>query len=217
MALISGGRINIWNVVKKQFEVVHPETETARITDFADGIVQKLALTSTMTAVTALQTDSWFGKLLKMVLTASGVRYNIAQNGYVCFGSFFGGLIIQWGVNRYGIVTLPVSCQSINRIVSAHSGINFMDAKVRETNPLIKFTLDVGGNTGDYEDAQWVNALASDANVGHDFTLPLSCSVYAYSVCHKGTSPGAVGIENGKAYDVGWTNAPVWIIAIGSM
>ena len=63
MALISGGRINIWNVVKKQFEVVHPETETARITDFADGIVQKLALTSTMTAVTALQTDSWFGRL----------------------------------------------------------------------------------------------------------------------------------------------------------
>ena len=62
----------------------------------------------------------------------------------------------QWGVNRYGIVTLPVSCQSINRIVSAHSGIKFMDVKVRETNPLIKFTLDVGGNTGDYEDAQWI-------------------------------------------------------------
>lgn len=157
MAIIKNGRINIWNAVKKQFEVMHPETETARITDFADGIVQKLALTSAMTAVTALQTDSWFGKLLKMALTASGVRYNIAQNGYVCFGSFFGGLIVQW-----------------------------------------------------------VNALASDANVGHDFTLPLSCSVYAYSICHKGTTPGATGIENGKAFDAGWTNTPVWIIAIGS-
>lgn len=98
MAIIKNGRINIWNAVKKQFEVVHPETETARITDFADGIVQKLALTSAMTAVTALQTDSWFGKLLKMALTASGVKYNIAQNGYIRFGEFFGGLIIQWGM-----------------------------------------------------------------------------------------------------------------------
>ena len=64
---------------------------------------------------------------------------------------------------------------------------------------------------------QWVSALASDRNVGHAFTLPLSCSVYAYSICHKGSSPGAVGIEDGKAYDVGWNNTYVWIIAIGSM
>lgn len=66
------------------------------------------------------------------------------------------------------------------------------------------------------ESKQWVYALASDMDVGHDFTLPLSCSVYAYSICHKGSSPGAVGIEGGKAYDAGWTNTPVWIIAIGS-
>lgn len=62
----------------------------------------------------------------------------------------------QWGVNVHGIITLPVSCQLINIIVPAHSGINFIDAKVRETNPLIKFTLDVGQNTGKYEDAQWI-------------------------------------------------------------
>ena len=96
MAIISGGRINIWNAVKKQFETVHPETEVARITDFADGIVQKLALTSAMAAITELQKDSWFGKLLKMALTASGVKYSIAENGYVCLGDLFGGLIIQW-------------------------------------------------------------------------------------------------------------------------
>lgn len=121
MAIIKNGRINIWNAVKKQFETVHPETETARITDFADGIVQKLALTSAMTAVTALQTDSWFGKLLKMALTASGVRYNIAQNGYVCFGSFFGGLIIQWGNVRMGSDhycnwVLPLAVKSVFQV-----------------------------------------------------------------------------------------------------
>lgn len=122
MAIIKNGRINIWNAVKKQFETVHPETETARITDFADGIVQKLALTSAMTAVTALQTDSWFGKLLKMALTASGVKYNIAQNGYVCFGSFFGGLIIQWGLGKTAqTFTLPISTQW-SKVVAFHNG-----------------------------------------------------------------------------------------------
>ena len=69
-----------------------------KIADFGDDLIKKLALTTAISAVTALQTDSWFGQLLKMVLTASGVRYNIASNGYVCLGSFFGGLIIQWGM-----------------------------------------------------------------------------------------------------------------------
>uniref|UniRef100_UPI0040266A13 phage tail-collar fiber domain-containing protein n=1 Tax=Dialister sp. TaxID=1955814 RepID=UPI0040266A13 len=68
-----------------------------KIADFGNDIIKKLALTTAISAITALETNSWFGQLLKMVLTASGVRYNIADNGYVCLGSFFGGLIIQWG------------------------------------------------------------------------------------------------------------------------
>ena len=71
-----------------------------KISDFADDIIKKLALTTAITAITALETDSWFGQLLKMVLTASGVRYLAAQNGYICFGSFFGNLIIQWGLTK---------------------------------------------------------------------------------------------------------------------
>ena len=80
------GLLNHW----KSFKV-------SQVSDFAEGIIQKLALTTTISTISALQTNSWFGQLLKMVLTASGVKYNIAQNGYVCLGSFFGGLIIQWG------------------------------------------------------------------------------------------------------------------------
>lgn len=233
MAIIKNGRINLWNAVKKQFEVVHPETEVERITDFADGIVLKLALTSAMTAVTALQTDSWFGKLLKMVLKASGVRYNIANNGYICFGSFFGGLIIQWGTSPWitsytAKAIFPISFSNTNYSIVATGRIED-DSKAfirgilynhKETSGCIlrvQKKKDMLPSTLLSEHEQWVNALASDADVGHDFTLPLSCSVYAYSVCHKGTSPGAVGIESGKAYDVGWTNTPVWIIAIGSM
>ena len=68
-----------------------------KIADFGNDIIKKLALTTTISAISALQTNSWFGQLLKMVLTASGVKYNIGTNGYICFGSFFGNLILQWG------------------------------------------------------------------------------------------------------------------------
>mgnify|MGYP003368404192 CR=1 FL=1 len=86
-----------------------------KIESLGDDIVKKLALTTAITAITALETGSWFGQLLKMVLTASGVKYSIAQNGYVCLGSFFGGLILQWGntgtPSGYAAVAeLPISC-----------------------------------------------------------------------------------------------------------
>ena len=69
-----------------------------KISDFGNDLIKKMAITTAITAITALETNSWFGQLLKMVLTASGVKYLINTNGYICFGEFFGGLIIQWGV-----------------------------------------------------------------------------------------------------------------------
>lgn len=97
-----------------------------KISELGNDIIQKLALTSTVTAINALQTNSWFGQLLKMVLTASGVKYNIAQNGYVCLGSFFGGLIIQWGLipNHTGhyIATLPVAVSEGILVLAGDTG-----------------------------------------------------------------------------------------------
>lgn len=152
------GILHHWNKTTRNYDIIHPETESARVTDWNQGIVNTLASTALGGLVSTLTSDSLLAKMIQKVLTATGVKYSMGQNGYICFGSLFGGLIIQW-----------------------------------------------------------VLTLASDANVGHDFTLPLSCTVYAYSICHQGSSPGAVGIESGKAYDVGWNNTPVWIIAICSM
>ena len=87
-----------------------------KITDFGNDLIKKLALTTAISAITALETNSWFGQLLKMVLTASGVKYNLAQNGYVCLGDFFGGLIIQWGLffnaNGLSTITYPIALSS---------------------------------------------------------------------------------------------------------
>ena len=125
-----------------------------KIATLGDDIIKKLALTTTITAIKALETNSWFGQLLKMVLTASGVRYLAAQNGYICFGSFFGNLIIQWGHGYQGDVYYPVAFNLlIPRILTQHEGIDFYQAKPSAVS-LTRFTLTVVGD-GTAKDADW--------------------------------------------------------------
>ena len=86
-----------WNSTNKAYDTLHPETEAAQVTDWHESVIGSLASKVLPTVVSELTTDSVMGKLMKMLLTASGVKYRIDTNGYVCLGSFFGGLIIQWG------------------------------------------------------------------------------------------------------------------------
>lgn len=125
-----------------------------KIATLGEDLLKKLALTTTISAITALTTDSWFGQLLKMVLTASGVRYLAAQNGYICFGSFFGNLIIQWGHGYQGDVYYPVAFNLlIPRILTQHEGIDFYQTKPSGVS-LTRFTLTVIGD-GTAKDADW--------------------------------------------------------------
>lgn len=125
-----------------------------KIATLGEDLLKKLALTTTISAITALTTDSWFGQLLKMVLTASGVRYLAAQNGYICFGSFFGNLIIQWGHGYQGDVYYPVAFNLlIPRILTQHEGRDFYQTKPSDVS-LTRFTLTVVGD-GTAKDADW--------------------------------------------------------------
>ena len=110
------GIFHRYNKSTKEYDTVHLETETAQITDFAEGIVKKLAATTAMSVVSAMSTDSWFANLMKLVLTASGVKYSVGTIGYVCLGSLFGGVIIQWGTVKIeagnltsGAYTFPIA------------------------------------------------------------------------------------------------------------
>ena len=125
-----------------------------KISDFADDIIKKLALTTAITAITALETNAWFGQLLKMVLKASGVKYLIDTNGYICFGSFFGGLIIQWGSSSYGYVKFPIAFTAFRRVLLAHQGLAFMIAKFTEYADNNGFTLSVTDLNGDVNAAE---------------------------------------------------------------
>lgn len=98
-----------YNSTSKSYDTLHPETESAQITDWHKAVVNSLASTTLPAVVSALTTDSVMGKLMKLLLTASGVKYSIATNGYVCLGDYFGGLIIQWIVSKDERNTWPIS------------------------------------------------------------------------------------------------------------
>lgn len=86
-----------WNKTTQSYDNFHPETEVSQVTDWNQGIVNTLASTALGGLVNTLTSDSLLAKMIQKVLTATGVRYSMGQNGYICFGSLFGGPIIQWG------------------------------------------------------------------------------------------------------------------------
>lgn len=106
------GILHHWNKTTESYDTIHPETEVAQITDWNNGIVNTLTSTALGTLVSTLTSDSLLATMIQKVLTATGVKYNIAQNGYLCFGGLFGGLIIQWGYEtnaKTGNITYPIS------------------------------------------------------------------------------------------------------------
>lgn len=112
------GILHHWNKTNSAYDTIHPETESSQVTDWHSGIMASLASKTLGTVVDAITTDSVLGKLIKMLLNASGVKYLIDTNGYICFGSLFGGLIIQWGYlaatsNNSNSFTYPISFTNI--------------------------------------------------------------------------------------------------------
>lgn len=92
-------------------------------------------------------TTSWvrarFRSILETVLSAAGLKYNIASNGYICFGALFGNLILQWGIvnvtpySRQLIeITTPTSRTSFEILAGATTREWLEENKINEANSI---------------------------------------------------------------------------------
>lgn len=101
------------------YDTLHPETEHAQVTDFGQGVVTHLLASTLASTVTAVTSGSLFGKMVQLLLDATGMKYLLDTNGYICFGSLFGGLILQWGTRTGAdavntqVITLPISVNTV--------------------------------------------------------------------------------------------------------
>ena len=120
------GILHHWNKTSSAYDTIHPETEVAQVTDWNTGIVNTLASTGLSSLVNVLSSDSLLALLIKKVFDATGVKYSLGQNGYVCFGSLVGGLIIQWVDvpmgSQYSVpIPWPLTAELMS-VVSVHGG-----------------------------------------------------------------------------------------------
>lgn len=61
-------------------------------------IKELLGITETTTEKIKAKILEWVQEQINTWLETLGIRYNIAQNGYICLGKLFGDAIIQWGM-----------------------------------------------------------------------------------------------------------------------
>ena len=89
------------NLIKRIFGTANATAESVKTS------VQNwcLALIATLFGIaSATQTNiknkvkEWALEKINEWLETLEIRYNIAQNGYICLGKLFGGLILQWGM-----------------------------------------------------------------------------------------------------------------------
>ena len=126
------------NLFKTLFNIT--EVNATKIKDkiksYGKEVVQELfGIASATTDNIKSKVKEWAQEQIETWLESQGIRYNIAQNGYICLGHFFGDAIIQWGsysdfLNNIATVTLPINYNKSNFLVLAtdfagtYTGIN---------------------------------------------------------------------------------------------
>ena len=91
------------NLFKTLFNIT--EVNATKIKDkiksYGKEVIQEVfGIASATTDNIKSKVKEWAQEQIETWLESQGIRYNIAQNGYICLGHFLGDAIVQWGMNR---------------------------------------------------------------------------------------------------------------------
>ena len=86
------------NLIKRLFGSATIESVKTSVQSWCkESIASLLGISSATTDNIKSKIKSWAQEQIEIWLETLGIRYNIAQNGYICLGKLFGDAIIQWG------------------------------------------------------------------------------------------------------------------------
>lgn len=111
------------NLIKRIFGTANATAESVK-TSIQNWCKESIA--SIFGIASATQTNvknkikEWAQEQINSWLETLGIRYNIAQNGYICLGKLFGDAIIQWGYFKLednqkdveNIISLPLTVKN---------------------------------------------------------------------------------------------------------
>ena len=112
------------NLFKTLFNIT--EANATKIKDkiksYGKEVIQEVfGIASATTDNIKSKVKEWAQEQIETWLESQGIRYNIAQNGYICLGHFFGDAIIQWGywrINNGGSfdynISFNTACYNVN-------------------------------------------------------------------------------------------------------
>lgn len=95
-----------------------------KIKSYGKEVVQELfGIASATTDNIKSKVKEWAQEQIETWLESQGIRYNIAQNGYICLGHFLGDAIIQWGLDAPNkFVYFPITFSSKTLVCLAIEG-----------------------------------------------------------------------------------------------
>lgn len=85
------------NLIKRLFGSATIESVKTSVQSWCkESIASLLGISSATTDNIKSKIKSWAQEQIEIWLETLGIRYNIAQNGYICLGKLFGDAIIKW-------------------------------------------------------------------------------------------------------------------------